>query len=190
VYRLLLVLSVLPIAACLVLCWWFGTRVLRGEGTNRCRCDLDRWEPAPDDDKKVQRAEQTGGDFGAALRERALADWKKREPKPAAARTNHRNFGLAVPPLSAVFAFFAVIVGKVPAFGGIAIVIAATALSCVLGLLSLPAELTVIRRFAQQKSLQGIFPERDDLDTVIRCAMAHAWQASLPPIVKWFQPQK
>lgn len=189
-YRILLFLSILPIAVCLVLCWWFGTRVLWGAGKRDCRCDLGRWLPDPDDGKSVHRAEQTGSQFGASLRRKALAQWQEQQPKAAKARTNHRHFGLAVPPLSGVIAIFAVVVGKVPAFGAIAIFIAATAISCIVGLLTLPNELTIIRRYAGQKSLEGAFPDSEDQETVIRCAMGHAWQSSLPAVLKWFQPSK
>lgn len=188
-YRLLLLFSVLPIAICLVLCWWSGTRVLWGEGRRTCRCDLGRWLPDPDDKKSVHRAEQSASQFGAALRRKALKQWKEQQPKEAKARTNHRHFGLAVPPLSGIIAVFAVVVGKIPPLGAIAVFIAATAVSCLVGLLSLPKELTVIRRYAAQPSFQGAFPDRDEQERIIRCAMGHAWQACLPAVLKWFQPR-
>lgn len=189
-WRLILFLSILPISVCLVLCWWFGTRILWGEGRRVCRCDLGRWLPDPDDQKKVLRAEQSASQFGASLRRKALKHWKQQNAKEEAARKNHRHFGLAVPPLSAVIAVFAVVVGKIPPFAAIVIFIAATALSCVIGLLSLPAELTAIRRYVQEKSMESAFPDAEQRASVVRCAMGHAWQDSLPAVLKWFQPCK
>lgn len=184
-FRLLLILSIFPIVIALVARWWFGVRVLLMEGRRPCRCDLNRWLPSPGDESVIHRAEESAAEFGAQLRLKALADWPVLDPKAAASRENMRRFGLAVPPLSGVVAVFAVLVGKIPVTGAIAILLGATALAALLGILTLPPELTAISRAARKLREDKGFPNRDDEDAVIRCAIAHAWDLSLPPILRW-----
>lgn len=184
-FRLLLFISLFPIAIALIARWWFGMRVLAGDGMRPCRCDLKRWLPTPGDEAVVHRAEGSAAEFGRQLRIKALAEWRERDPKAAASRENTRRFGLAVPPLSGVVAVFAVLVGKVPVMGAIAILLAATALAAVLGLLTLPPELGAITRAARKVREDKNFPGSEEEEAVIRCAIAHAWDLSLPPILRW-----
>ncbi len=184
-FRVILFLSLLPIAVALSARWWFALRVLAGTGGRACRADLKRWLPAPGDEALIHRAEGTAADFGAQLRNKALAEWHTSDPRAAAARENTRRFGLAVPPLSALVAVFAVLVGKIPFLGAIAILLGATAVAALLGLLTLPPELTAISRAARKAREDGCFPDRDEENAVIRCATAHAWDKALPPILRW-----
>ena len=184
--KVLLLLSLLPIAAALIARWWFALRVLGETGKLTCRADLAKWLPAPGDASAVHRAEGSAEEFGRQLREKALADWRQQAPGAAKSRENSRRFGLAVPPLSAVVAVFAVLVGKLPVFGSLAVLLAATAVAAALGILTLPPELAAISRCARKLREQGAFPRSGDEDAVIRCAMAHAWDQSLPPILRWF----
>jgi hypothetical protein len=94
---------------------------------------------------------------------------------------------MAVPPLSGVVAVFSTIVAKIPLIGGISLLLAATALASALGLLSLPPELQAISQYARKLRSNASFPNRDDEDAVIRCAIAHAWKNSLPPILTLVQ---
>lgn len=183
--RLILFISLVPLVIALIARWWFGTRILVGTGMRPCRCDLNRWLPLPGDLSVVHRAEESAGEFGRQLRLKALAAWSEQDPKAAAARENTRRFGLAVPPLSGVVAVFAVLVGKVPVMGAVAILLAATALAAALGLLTLPPELSAISRAARKIREEKHFPSRDDEDAVVQCAMALAWNAALPPILRW-----
>lgn len=184
-FRLLLFVSLIPIAIVLGARWWFGVRILSRDGERPCRCDLTRWLPAPDDQALIHRAEGTAAEFGSQLRLKALTEWRALAPKAAASRENARRFGLAVPPLSALVAVFAVLVGKIPLLGAIAILLGATALAGAIGLLTLPPELTAISRAARKAREEKNFPNREDEDAVIRCAIAHAWDLSLPPILRW-----
>lgn len=187
-YRIILIVSLLPILGSLLLSWWFGTRVLWVEGKRQCRCDLGKWYPDPDDEEIVHRDEGNSKEFGQQLRKKALAHWQEHSPKLAKAREGNRTFAMAVPPLSALVAVFAVFAGRIPPFAAIAIFIAGTAISAVIGMLSLPSELTAIRRYIQSKAFKGSFPNSYDEESVIDCALAQAWEASLPSILKWFQP--
>ena len=184
-FRLILLIALFPIAIALAARWWFGLRVLLMNGSRSCRCDLARWLPAPGDEAIIHRAEESAAEFGRQLRLKALAEWKERDPKSAASRENTRRFGLAVPPLSGVVAVFALLVGKVPVMGAITIFVGATALAALLGLLTLPPELSAITRTARKVREEKNFPIDDDENAVIRCASAHAWDVALPPILRW-----
>jgi Zn-dependent membrane protease YugP len=86
-----------------------------------------------------------------------------------------------------VVAVFALLVGKIPVMGAIAIPVGATAIAALMGILTLPPELAAIHRAARKVREDRNFPSRDDEDAVIRCATAHAWDAALPPILRWLQ---
>jgi hypothetical protein len=187
VYRLILILSLLPIAIALVARWWFGLRVLATAGTRACRCDLAQWMPAPGDDAAVHRAENSAAEFGRELRIKALAEWHARDPKGAKSREGTHRFGMAVPPLGGVVAIMGLLVGRIPTIGAIAILLGASALAAAFSLLSLPAELRAIANSARDIRQNKSFPLEADELAVIECAMAHAWDAALPPILRWLQ---
>lgn len=186
-WRLLFLLSILPIAAALIARWFFGMRVLAEDGARPCRCDLGTWMPLPDDKAVIHRAEESAAEFGRQLRVKALVEWRERDPKAAAARESSRRFGTAVPPLSGIVAVLAVIVARIPIMGAISLVLAATALASVLGVLSMAPELGAITRAAKKLREAKSFPRRDDEDAIIRCAVAHAWKETLPPILGLLQ---
>ena len=148
--QFLLLPSLLVIAAALAARWWFAARV---------------WKECGD-------AARQEGDLRHA---EVLVKWKDGDPKAAAARAGALRFGMAAPPLSAVIAIFAVIVGKIPMGGAIALCAAITAVACVFGVLSLPAELTAIQRFRKGKAMG----EKEYL-----CVQATAWNRSLPPALR------
>jgi hypothetical protein len=186
-WKLLLMFSGVAIAASLIARWWFGVRVLNQEGGRPCRCDLGKWLPPPSDEALTHRAEESAAEFGNQLRLKALAEWRERNPKAAGSRESARRFGLAVPPLSGIVAFMAAIIAKIPIIGAISVLLAATALAAVLGILSLAPELQAIMHSARKLRENKSFPRRDEEDAVIQCAIAHAWKASLPPILKILQ---
>ncbi len=149
-FQFLLLPSLLVIVAALAFRWWFGVRV---------------WKEC---DESTRAA-------GLAMHAAALARWRETDPKAASARTGTLRFGLATPPLSAVIAVFAIIVGKLPPSGAIALVFAITAIACVFGFLSLPAELAAIQRIR----------ERNDTDEgKYLAAQAEGWNLSLPPALR------
>ncbi len=183
-WRVLFLFSVLPIAAAAAARWYFGFRVLTLEGGRLCRCDPGRWpfaEPA------APSAEESAHEFGRQLRASALGEWHRSHPKAAASRQGSKRFGMAVPPLSAMVAVFALIVAKIPVMDAISILLASTAISCAIGLLSIPAELAAIARAARRLKDARSFARRDDEDAIIRCALAHAWSETLPPIISMIQ---
>ena len=117
-WRLLLIFSLLPIGAALLMRWWFGTRVLLQLGGRACRCDQARWDRGLGAGPLATPGHDApAGEFGNRLRLAALAEWQRSDPKRAAARESGRRFGLAVPPLSGVVAVFAVIVAKIKTRG-------------------------------------------------------------------------
>jgi hypothetical protein len=182
-----LLIILLPIAAALAARWWFGLRVLAEVGGRACRCDLTSWTPPAEAGTAVQRAEHSAAEFGKQLRIKALAEWRERDPKAAAARGNSLRFGMAVPPLTGIVAIMATIVAKIRPIYAIALFLAATALAAALGILALPAELTAIRQAAKNLRAAKNFPNRTDEDAVIRCALAYAWKETLPPLLALIQ---
>lgn len=186
-WKLLLLFSIIPIAAALIARWWFGLRVLSADGLRPCRCDLGTWMPSPDDQAVIHRSEESAAEFGRQLRLKALAEWRERDPRAAVSRENAKRFGMAVPPLSGIVAILAVVVARIPVMGAISVVFAATALACVFGLLSLAPELLAITQASKKLREAKSFPRRDDEEAVIRCAVAHAWKESLPPILAKLQ---
>lgn len=120
--NLLLIPSLLGIAAALGLRWWFAIRIL---------ADLS----APEREAAV------------LLRKQALDHWRTTDRRAAASRAGTLRFGLATPPLSLLVALFAILVGKIQVLPALAIVLAITAIASALGILTLPAELAAIQRF-------------------------------------------
>lgn len=186
-WKFLLLISVVPIVIALAARWWFGMRVLAGLGGRICRCDLDRWLPAPSDGAVVHRAEETAAEFGKQLREKALAEWREHDPKAVKSRESGKRFGMAVPPLAGIVAVMAVFVAKIPVLGAIAATLAATAIAALIGVLSITPELAALTRAAKRLRESKSFPSRDDEEAVIRCALALAWKETLPPILAAFQ---
>ncbi len=184
-WRLFLLISIFPIAAALLLRWWFGLRVLAAYGGRPCRCDLTRWDKALGASPQVvSNAQAPACEFGDQLRHAALAQWQCNEPKSAASREASRRFGLAVPPLTAMVAVFAAILAKIPVSGAIILFIAATALATVFGLLSLGAELRAIATTARSLRQARAFVRSDDEDAVIQSAIARAWCETVPPVLR------
>ncbi len=189
-WKVIFLFSVIPLAAAVIARWWFGLRVLSEYGGRPCRCDLARWMPAVEGEAVTQRAEESAHEFGRQLRLTALKEWKESDPKGVASRLSSKRFGMAVPPLSAMVAVMAVLVAKIPAMGAISVFLAATALASVLGILSLTPELAAITRSVRKLRESRSFPRSDDEEAVVRCAMAHAWVETLPPIINLVQRAK
>jgi hypothetical protein len=111
--------------------------------------------------------------------------WAVENPAAYKARDNAKRFGMAVPPLSGVIALFAVIAMKIPLFGLVVVPLGATAVAAVLAVMSLPGELAAIGRYVVKVRNERAFPNREDEASVLRCAIAQAWDLALPPILRW-----
>lgn len=186
-WRVLFLFSILPIVAAAAARWYFGLRVLAVEGGRPCRCDPSRWPSADAELTEIPKPEESAHEFGRQLRDTALSEWHQSDPKASASRQGSKRFGMAVPPLSAMVAIFALIVAKIPIMGAITILLASTAVSCAIGLLSIAPELAAITRTAKRLRDSRSFPRRDDEDAVIRCAVAHVWTETLPPVISMIQ---
>lgn len=186
-FRLLILIAALPIVAAFLARWWFGMRVLSTEGRRQCSCDLDKWEKTfgPGNLPPSKNGDATL--FAALLRKSALAHWATRDPKAAASREGARRFGMAVPPLSLMIAVLAVIVGKIPIAGAIAIFLLAIAFSVIISYLSIAPELNAILISSRRLRDTGIFHRRDDEDAVIETANAIAWKEGAPPVFNLIQ---
>ncbi len=187
IWKLLILISILPIAIAFIARWWFGIRILSTHGKRMCRCDLSNTFIPLNSASNIQRAQETASEFGQRIYINTIIEWKKIDPKTAASRESSKRFGMAVPPLSGIIAIFALIVAKVPVMGAVAIFLAAVAISCAITILSFASELKIIsiavRKLRETKS----FPNRDDEDAVIRCTIAHGWKGTVPPILTLLQ---
>lgn len=187
-WRIPLFLSILPIAAALLLRWWFGLRVLALRGGVPAVCEASRWDNAIGPPNLLPgESAPTASQLGKDLRAAALLQWSEREPKSAKARESTRRFGLAVPPLAAMVGAMGVIAARVPPMMAIAAFAAATALAAVFGLLSLGAELRAIAITAKQLRGARAFRRADEEDATIECAIAHAWCETVPPVLRWLK---
>lgn len=185
-WRLLFIISVLPIIAAIVARWYFGVRVLAKEGRLPCKVDPIRWKVYLGEKNLLETSEAPAVELGKMLRLAALEEWKEREPKRAASRESARKVGLIVPPFALIIAIFAKFVGKVPMFGAIAILFFSTALSAIFGLLTLGTELKAIAITTRRMRDARAFIRKDEEESVASCAIAHAWAESIPPILRIF----
>ena len=186
-FRLLILLAALPIVAAFVARWWFGMRILSTVGRRKCSCDLSRWESAFGKENTPPSQNADARIFAGLLRNAALADWKTRDPKAAASREGARRFGMAVPPLSLMIAVLAIIVGKIPFTGAIAVFLLAIAFSVIISYLSISPELNAILTAARRLRDTGAFHRRDDEDAVIEAAAALVWKEGAPPVFNLIQ---
>ncbi len=186
-FRLLTLLAALPIIVAFVARWWFGMRVLKSKGNRQCRCDLARWEKSFGPEHMPVAKEADARIYADLLRQTSLTEWRTRDPKAAASREGARRFGMAVPPLSLMIAILAIIVGKIPFTGAIAIFLLAIAFSVIISYLSIAPELKAILTTSRRLRDTGVFYRRDDEDAVIEAANALVWKEAAPPVFNLIQ---
>jgi hypothetical protein len=184
-WRILYIPCILVIAAAVIARVWFGKKIVLGKGEQPCKVDVDRWSDLLATTVNLPTCEAKAAELGRQLRKSAIVQWQQRDPKAARARDAAKRFGMAVPPLTIAVVLFALIAARIPVSGAIAIFLAATALSSVLGLLSIGAELRAVAVLARTLREHRAFPRRDDEDSVISCAVAEVWLDALPPILRW-----
>jgi hypothetical protein len=187
VFRLLILLAILPIIAALIARWWFGMRVLASVGKRQCRCDIENWHKAFGEENLPVSKEADAKVYAELLRRSALLYWKTREPKAAASREGARRFGMAVPPLSLMISVLAIIVGRIPVAGAIAIFLLAIAFSVFISYISISPELRAILTTARRLRDSRIFHRRDDENAVIKATTALAWKEAAPPVFNLIQ---
>lgn len=185
--RLFILLAALPIVAAFVIRWWLGLRVLSSGGLRQCSGNLARWEETFGPTNLPSSENADARVFAAHLRAAAIADWKTRNPKAAASREGARRFGMAVPPLSLMVAILAIVVGKIPIAGAIAVFLLAIAFSVIISYISIAPELNAILITSRRLRDRGIFHRRDDEDAVIESAAALAWKEAAPPVFNLIQ---
>lgn len=186
-FRFLILIAALPIVAAFVARWWFGLKILASNGRHQSRCDLEKWSKTFGAENLPLSKEGDARVYAELLRKTALADWRVRDPKAAASRESARRFGMAVPPLSLMVAVLAIVVGKIPVTGAIAIFLLAIAFSVIIAYLSIAPELKAILITSRRLRDSHSFPRRDDEDAVIRSTTALAWKESAPPVFNLIQ---
>lgn len=184
-WRILYIPCILVIVAAVVMRIWFGKQVVLAKGGQRCKVDVDRWSDLLGTTVNLPTCEASAADLGRQLRKSALIQWRERDSKAARAREAAKRFGMAVPPLTIAVVLFALIAARIPIAGGIAIFLASTALSSVLGILSIGAELRAVAVLCKRLRDSRIFSRQDDEEAVLRCAVAEVWLDSVPPILRW-----
>ena len=185
--RFLILLAALPIIAAFLIRWWLGVRVLSAQGRRQCSCDPHLWEKTFGSAHLPTSNAADARLFAAALRKAALADWKTREPKAAAAREGTRRFGMAVPPLSLMVVLLGVMVGRVPLIWALPVFLLAVALSAIFSYLGVAPELKATLLASRRLRDSRAFHRRDDEDAVIACAAALVWKEAAPPVFKLIQ---
>lgn len=186
-FRLLILLAALPIIAAFVARWYFGMRIIAAVGRRQCRCDIEKWHSAFGEQNLPVAKEADAVVYAELLRKCSLEDWKTRDPKSAASREGARRFGMAVPPLSLMIAVLAIVVGKIPIAGAIAIFLLAIAFSAFISYISIAPELRAILITSRRLRDAGIFYRRDDEDAVIKTLTALAWKEAAPPVFNLIQ---
>ncbi len=182
-FRLAILLAAIPIIAALFARWYFGTRILSRTGTRQCSCDLNRWEKSFGSAHLPLAEKADAQVYANLLHETTLQEWRTREPKSAASREGARKFGMAVPPLAAIVAILALIVGKIPISGVFAIFLVSTALAVIFAYLSIAPELKAILATSRRLRDTRVFHRSDDENAVIATTKALAWKKVAPPVL-------
>lgn len=186
-FRVLIILAILPIIVAFGARWWFGMRILSSSAKRQCRCDLEKWNKAFGNKNLPVEKETDAASYARLLRKSALEDWKTREPKAAATREGTRRFGMAVPPFAAMIAILGMLVGRIPFIGVIAIFLFAIAFAVIVSYLSIAPELKAMLTTARRLRDTGVFYRRDDEDAVIASITALTWKESAPPVFNLLQ---
>ena len=95
------------------------------------------------------------------------------------------RFGVAFPAFTVMVVVFAVAVAKLSAFVGIVIVVAAFALASVLLLATMPVELEAAKQAAAFVERTNALPRRADGEEVAKCCRALAWRKIVPGSLEW-----
>lgn len=185
--RLLILIAILPILIAFAIRWWFGLRVLAANKRRQCSCNLEKWEQTFGQEHLPPSHSGDAILFATALRNAALADWKTREPKAAMSREGTRRFCLAVPPLAALVAIMAALVGRIPFTMALAIFLLAIAFCALISYLGIAAELKASLTACRRLQDSRIFTRRDDEEAVIQATNALAWKQAAPPILSLIQ---
>jgi len=187
VSRLLIIIAVVPIVITFAIRWWFGLRRLSSSKHQQCRCDLEKWEATFGSENLPSSDSGDAIIFATALRKAALADWKTREPKTATSREGTRRFSMAVPPLVAMVAILASLVGRIPFGMALAIFLLAIAFCAAISYLSIATELKAILTICRRLQGSRIFSRTDDEEAVINATNGLAWKEAAPPIFNLIQ---
>lgn len=186
-FRLLIILSAIPIIVTFGIRWWFGLRVISSFGRRECQCDLQKWQHTFGEKNLPVSKNAESIVFAEHLYQSALAEWRERDVKTAASREGTRRFGMAVPPLAAMCALLGMIVGRIPPIYVIAIFLCAIATASILSYLSLAPELRALLITTRRLRDSRIFPRSDDEEAVIQATTALAWKNAAPPVFNLVQ---
>jgi hypothetical protein len=187
VFRLLIILAVIPIVVAFVARWWYGLRIISSVGRRQCSCDLEKWDRAFGSEHIPVSKSADALVYADLLRKSALADWRIRDSKASISREGARRFGMAVPPLAAMGAILGMIVGRIPITGVLAIFLTAIAVAVIISYLSIAPELKAILVTARRLRDSRVFPRRDDEEAVIQAASAIVWKEAAPPVFNLIQ---
>lgn len=203
IWKILLVLGLVPLAVAFGLRWWLASRVFSRVGWRECRCMVARWPHVNAPPKPATTvaemaaplaaeppAEASAREYGKRLRADALRQWREDDRAAAKRREAARRFGSAVPPLSAMLALLAVVLAKMPLIGGLGVAVLACALGVIASMLAIAPELLIIQRASRNLRESRCFPRSDDEDAVVSCARAEAWEQAMPPMLSALLPGK
>jgi hypothetical protein len=182
--RIVFIISLLPVLAAMFAAWWYGARVLAMWGGTRCRMDAGRWQRIFGEDAVAPGDDVSAAVLAREIHRRGVVQWKRDDPRAAAARAGAKRFGMAVPPLAVMVLALGVLAGRVPVFGALAGVVAAVALAAAFLILSVGAELSMVLVLVRKLQDQRLFVRSDDERAVAECLTAWVWEDSLPPVLR------
>lgn len=178
-WRLLFLVSALALAAGLAARGWFGGGVKLRLGKRTCATFRNAWQA-----RFGAEPETTAWECGEQIRHAALTEWKQRDATAWQRRAAMMRFGQIIPPLSIVIGVLGALVGRVPVFGALALVLTTTAVATVFSLSSISTELAAVERLLGEVRAQGLFASDEDFELASACARAAVWDHMLPAILR------
>lgn len=179
-WKIVLILSLLPLLGAWLARHWFWTRV-RLEGTRRdCETSVRELRSRLGLDP-IRKSEEThAAALGNAVRECGLLLLERDGNKLAKSRISGGFLTRVLPALAGVVAFFAVLSKRVPAGWAIAGALGVIALWTLARLTGMAIEWRAVARGVEALQSSRALKRVDDEEEVIRCAKASVWSTVWP----------